>query len=76
MPSLVTVCLPSIFYRTMSLLTFIGGAWRPLAEEIDACICQDHQAKMHSDPDRDNFLLITRYGFTVCKEFIYPNSYL
>ena len=30
----------------MSLSAFIGGARRPLAEENDACIRQDRQAKM------------------------------
>ena len=34
------------------------------------------RAKMHPDPDRDNFLLITRYYFILCKELITPNSYL
>ena len=46
-----------------------------LRGEIITCIRQDRQAKMHSDPDHDNFLLITRYCFTLCKEFISPNSY-
>ena len=41
----------------MSLSSFIGGARLPIAEEIDACVRQDHQAKMHSDPDRDNFFV-------------------
>ena len=34
------------------------------------------RAKMHPDPDRDNFLLIKRYYFILCKELITPNSYL
>ena len=33
------------------------------------------RAKMHPDPDRDNFLLITRYCFILCNELITPNSY-
>ena len=65
-----------IFSRTILLSAFNGGANRPFAEEIDVCIRQDRQAKMHSDPDRDKFLLITRYCFTLCKELIYTNSYL
>ena len=32
--------------------------------------------QMHSKPDRDHFLLIRRYCFTLCKEWISPNSYL
>ena len=32
--------------------------------------------QMHSELDRDHFLLITRYCFTLCKEGISPNSYL
>ena len=55
MPSRVLVCLPRNFYRTMSLSPLIDGARCPLAEEIDACIRQDRQAEMHSDPDRDFF---------------------
>ena len=34
------------------------------------------RANMHPDPDRDHFLLITRYCFILCKELITPNSYL
>ena len=45
MPSRVLVCLPRIFSLTMSLSASIGGARRPLAEEIEACICEDRQAK-------------------------------
>ena len=75
-PSRVLVCLPRIFPRTMSLSALIGGARCPLAEEIEACIRQDRQAKMHSEPGRDHFLLITRCCFTLCKEWISPNSYL
>ena len=44
--------------------------------EIDACIRQDRQAKMHSDPDRDDFLLIMRYCFALCRGLISPNTYL
>ena len=76
MPSRVPICLPCIFSRTMSLSAFISGANSPLAEEIDAFIRQHGQAKMHSDADCDNFLLITRYCFTLSKELISPNSYL
>ena len=32
--------------------------------------------QMHSEPDRDNFLLITRYCSTLCREWISPKSYL
>ena len=32
--------------------------------------------QMHSQPDRDHFLLIMRYCFTLCKAWISPNSYL
>ena len=76
MPSRVPVCLSCIFSRTMSLSASIGGARRHLAEEIDACIRQDRQAKMYSDPDRDDFLLITRYCFALCRGLISPNTYL
>ena len=55
MPNRVLVCLPCIFSRKMSLSALIGGAKCPLAEEIEACIRQDRQAKMHSEPDRDHF---------------------
>ena len=68
MPSRVLVCLPHIFARMMSLSALIGGARCPLAVKIDACIRQDRHAKMHSDPDRDHILLITRYCFILCKE--------
>ena len=34
------------------------------------------RAKLHPDPDRNNFLLITRYCFILCKELITLNSYL
>ena len=55
MPKRVLVCLPHNFSRTMSFSPLIDGARCPLAEEIDACLCQDRQAEMHSDPDRDFF---------------------
>ena len=60
----------------MPLSVLIGCARCPLVEEIDACICQDRQAKMHSDTDRGHILLITRYSYTLCKGWISPKSYL
>ena len=74
----VPICLPRIIptIRTMSFSAFTGGAMRRLVEEIDACIRQDHQPKMHSDSDRDCFSLIMKYCFTLCKELVSPNSYL
>ena len=61
-------------HNAVSALT--GGARCRLAEEIDEYIGQDCQAKMHSDPDRDRFSLITSYCFTLYKELVSPNSYL
>ena len=76
MPSRVPFCLPHIFPGTMSFSAFTSGARHCLVEEIDACIHQDHQALMHSDPDCDSFSLIMRYCFTLCKELVSPKSYL
>ena len=49
----------------MSLSVLNGCARCPLVEEIDACIRQDRQAKMHSDTDCGHILLITRYSYFV-----------
>ena len=76
MPSRGLLCLPRIFSRTMSLSALIGGARRPLAGEIEAWKRHDRQAKMHSEHDRDHFLLITRYCFTLCRKWISLNVYL
>ena len=49
---------PGFGLFTMHILphdvAFTDGARRCLAGEIDACICQDRQAKMYSN--RDSFL--------------------
>ena len=55
MPSRVLACLAHIFSRTMVLSALNCGARCPLAEEIKACIRQDRQVKMHSEPDCDHF---------------------
>ena len=68
--------VPRIFSRMMSLSAFTFGARRRLAEEIDACMRQDHETKLRSDPDRDSFSLITIYYFTLCKELVSPKSHL
>ena len=47
----------------MSISAFYGGARRRLVEEIDACIHQNRQAKMHSDLDRDSFIIDTEILF-------------
>ena len=67
------------FPRTMSLLALIGGARCPLVDEIDAYMRQDLQAKMHSDPDRDDFLLITKYEIRtvlLCAKIEYVQAHI
>ena len=76
MSSRVPVCLQRNFSRKMSLSAFTGGARRRLAEAIDACIRQDPQVKMPSHPGCDSFSLITINCLTLCKELVYPKSYL
>ena len=75
MQNRVSVCLPRNSSHTMLLSAFTSGTRHRLAEEIDTCIRQDCQVKMHSYPGGDSFSLITRYCFILCKELVSPNSY-
>ena len=59
----------------MSLSAFIVGANGPLAEEIDACIREDRQAKMHSDADRDNFCS-SRDIVLLCAKSLYLQTHI
>ena len=59
----------------MSLSALIGGAKCPLAQEIEACMSRlSGQNALRTLPW--SFLLITRYCFTLYKEWISPNSFL